>query len=159
MELSNGEKNLVDEFGSFSNFCGFLGHEGKIAMCPACGAILHRNLMTFYPYKTCFNCGEMLVVYPYFLAEGIWRYAKKEYKTVSFVFDEKNNYAEIKFDRELASEHFPRNWVKKEYLFPYTDYEYVKNTIVLYVEKKYEEDDSGDWFLDGLFCFCGWLSE
>ena len=150
-EIDEDDLHMVDEFGKFSNLTKFMGHEGKVAMCFHCGAILHANLMSFYPYKTCFNCGKEFTVVPFLIAEGIWWSIRNGNNIISWEMNQEECYAEITFESLPAVT--PREWEIKSECFPSTNLDAIKNTIFLYVEPG---DDDQDWFIDGLFCFDNW---
>ena len=152
MNIPKNEKEMVEPFGSFSNLCGFLGHEGMVAMCPECGAILHRNLMSFYPHKTCFNCGEQFIIYPYFLAEGIWWIKEKGGNVLSWDISSSKRYVEIELGERPKS--LPVFWKHKEDLIPTTDIDKDKNYIC-FISVGYEEDCVDD-VTDSFFAFSSW---
>jgi hypothetical protein len=135
------EENRDYNFGEFENFTGFMGHEGFVALCLNCGAILHRNLMEFYPHKNCFNCKTEFSVIPFFIAEGIWWLKKnKKYDVVSFdaEINKKDNYIEIELSK--LPETLPSFWKIKNDNFPNTDSEKFSKMIFYQCSSKYKED-------------------
>lgn len=144
---------MIGEFGEFDNFVKFMGHDGHVAMCMRCGALLHANLMPYYPHRNCFNCGDDFRVVPYSIAEGIWNIKKAGLDVLSWKID---GY-DVEIDLNFTPENLPRGWDLKNNCYPNTSPNEFSKIIVFFSEEVTERDyTKSESFEEGICSFINW---